>query len=394
VRIAFVTHAYTPAVGGAERYGQSLAEAFVRTGHEVHVLTPNRISAESFYEFGYGPAGATDDDINGVRVHRLELRTPRSWWRRTAQVGPIPPEDAHIMWDEYGSQVDIELDRISPDATVALPHTFPNVSAALNAPSSGVTVYAPLLHEEDPAWQIEPIAELVTKSDVVLAMTAWERDRLVEAYGSVLDQTHVAPPAVDAPAIEAVTSHPHDIPYVVAVGRRTRSKELLTTASAIDSMNEKKQRLRLIVVGPGTDSGLDIELGTYGGSVEVVGEVTEGLKWQLIKGSIASVSMSASESFGFGITEAWSMSRPAIARRLGSTESVVDDGVDGFLVDNEQELIEKLEGLIGDPSEADRMGATGNRKLRSPRDSSASTILSAISAALDRRYNHPINGGA
>ena len=60
MRIVFVTHAYAPAVGGAERYAQNLAENFVRAGHEVHVLTPNRISAESFYEFGHGPAGAAD----------------------------------------------------------------------------------------------------------------------------------------------------------------------------------------------------------------------------------------------------------------------------------------------------------------------------------------------
>jgi glycosyltransferase involved in cell wall biosynthesis len=191
-----------------------------------------------------------------------------------------------------------------------------------------------------------------------------------------------------------VASHTHDIPHVVAVGRRTQSKELLATASAIDSMNAKGVRIRLIVVGPGSDSDLDRELSAYDRSVEVVGEVPEGLKWQLIKGSIASVSMSASESFGIGITEAWAMSRPAIARRLGSTASVVDDGVDGFLIDEGRDLVDKLEKLLADPSEADRMGAAGNRKLGRPGDSSASTVLAAISAALDRRYNHPVNGGA
>jgi glycosyltransferase involved in cell wall biosynthesis len=274
-----------------------------------------------------------------------------------------------------------------------LPHSFPNVAATLDAPSSGVTVYAPLLHEEDPAWRIDPIADLVTSSDVVLAMTTWERDRLIEAYCAIPEHTYVAPPTIDPPAFETVTSYEHDIPYVVAIGRRTRSKELLMSARSVDNMNTDGRRVHLIVAGPGSDPDLDGELRHFGHSVELLGEVTEETKWSLIKGSVASVSMSASESFGIGITEAWAMRRPVIARRVGAIESVMDDGVGGFLVDGEQDLTNRLEILLTDPDRADRMGRDGNQRIRAPKDASASTVLSGISAALDRRYNHPVNGG-
>ena len=394
MRIVFATHAYAPAIGGAERYAQGLAEAFVHTGHEVYVLTPNRVSAESFYEYGHEPAGPREDNISGVHVHRIPLDPPRRWSRRGAQAyRAIPDAKTRIMWKRYARTLAERIDHISPDATIALPHSFPNVLAALDAPSRGIAVYAPLLHEEDPAWRVAPIAELVSKSDVVLALTTWERDRLVTTYRSDPDRTYIAPPVVDAPQPENVKSYELDTPYVLAVGRRTRSKNLLMSARAIHNMNFRESRVRLIIAGPGSDPDLDRELQAFDRFVDLVGVVTEEEKWSLIKGSVASVSMSASESFGIGIAEAWAMRRPAIARRVGPIESIVDDGVDGFLVDDEEDLTDKLATLLADPAGADRMGAAGNRKIREPRDSSASTVVSAISAVLDCSYNRPGNGG-
>lgn len=75
MKVVFAT-AYAPVVGGAERYAQGLAEALAGLGHEVHVLTPNRVSAEAFYTTGYSRAGVASETMGGVAVHRLRLDPP------------------------------------------------------------------------------------------------------------------------------------------------------------------------------------------------------------------------------------------------------------------------------------------------------------------------------
>jgi glycosyltransferase involved in cell wall biosynthesis len=385
MKIVFATHAYAPAIGGAERYAQGIAEALVSIGHEVHVLTPDRYSAEAFYEYGHPKAGPGDQRVNGVHVHRISLDPGRSWRlgrRRTTRAMPVA--HAQTMWKRYATALAREIKRLAPDATVALPHAFPNVLASLQAPGRGVAVYAPLLHEEDPAWRIEPIAELVARSDVVLAMTSWERERLIEAYGAEPDRTHVVPPSVDAPDQDSVLAVNSETPHVVSIGRRTVSKELLTTARAVNNLNSEGTHIRFIIAGPGDDPDLDRELRSFGSFIEIIGTIPEREKWGLIKGAVASVSMSAAESFGIGIVESWAMHTPAIARRVPSIAATVEDGVDGLLVDNEHDLAAAIRTLLADPDEALRMGAAGEPKIMRSTESAAATLMSAINSSRDR----------
>lgn len=385
MRIVFATHAWAPVIGGAERYARELAEGLAGMGHEVHAIAPNRSSAEAFYEYGHQEAGPSEEHVNGVHVHRIPLDPAWSWsLKPKGTIRPMPVVKAHMMWRRYATVLARDINELAPDATVTLPHAFPNVPAALGARRRGIAVYAPLLHEEDPAWRIDPIAGLVAKSDVVLAMTTWERERLIEAYGAPTDRTLVAPPSVDAPDPDTVQPVVSDTPYVVSIGRRTVSKELLTTAGAVDKLNTDGIPIRFVIAGPGDDPDLDRELQSFGSFIEIIGTVPEHDKWGLIKGAVASVSMSVAESFGIGTAESWAMRRPAIARRVPSILSVVDDGVDGLLVDTEHDLVAAIKTLLTDPDMASRMGAAGESKVHSSGESAAATVLSAVMSARDR----------
>jgi len=385
MRIVFATHAWAPVIGGAERYARELAEGFAAMGHEVHAIAPNRSSAEAFYEYGHQEAGPREEHVNGVHVHRIPLDPDWSWsLKPKGTIRPMPVAKAHVMWRRYATALAREIDELAPDATVTLPHAFPNVRVALDTPRRGIAVYAPLLHEEDPAWRIEPIAELVSKSDVVLAMTTWERERLIEAYGARIDRTLVAPPSVDAPDPDTVQPVVSETPYVVSIGRRTLSKELLTTASAVEKLNSDGIPIRFVIVGPGGDPDLDRELQSFGSFIEIIGTVPEIEKWGLIKSAVASVSMSAAESFGIGIAESWAMRRPAIARRVPSVSSVVDDGSDGLLVDTEHDLVAAIKTLLSGPDEASRMGTAGEPKVLRTSKSTTAAVLAAINSARER----------
>ncbi|MCZ7533571.1 MAG: glycosyltransferase family 4 protein [Acidimicrobiia bacterium] len=359
MKVVFATHAYAPVVGGAERYAQGLAEALAGLGHEVHVLTPNRVSAEAFYTTGYSRAGVASETMGGVAVHRLRLDPPLLSSFGGASHSLLSDTRRQRMWNSYERALHDTIADLSPEVTITLPHDFPNVAAALTARARGIGVYAPLLHEQDPAWDIDTIATLVAQSDRVLAMTHWERRRLIDAYGATPEATLVVPPGVEAPDVETVAASGRDAPYVLSVGRRTASKNLPATAAVVSALRSEGFDLQHLVVGPGDAHQLDDSLDAFGDAVEVVGEVDEATKWSLIKGAVAMVSMSEHESFGIAAVESWRMGRPIIALQTPVSKELVSHNTDGFLVKDASGLHDAVETLLQDPDRATTMGTAG-----------------------------------
>jgi glycosyltransferase involved in cell wall biosynthesis len=73
---------------------------------------------------------------------------------------------------------------------------------------------------------------------------------------------------------------------------------------------------------------------------------------------------SIGESFGLAYLEAWLCQKPVIGARIGSTQCVIDDGVDGLLVDpkSSDDLAEKIITLLSDRDKRETMGMRGYSK--------------------------------
>jgi glycosyltransferase involved in cell wall biosynthesis len=71
-----------------------------------------------------------------------------------------------------------------------------------------------------------------------------------------------------------------------------------------------------------------------------------------------------SESFGLVLIEAFSFEIPVVATNWRGIPSVVDDGIDGYLVptNDPQAVANKLEVLIKDPALRRMMGVNGRKK--------------------------------
>jgi glycosyltransferase involved in cell wall biosynthesis len=381
VRIAFATHAYAPAIGGAERYAQGLAEAIAADGHDVHVFTPSAATAEVFYEFGHVNKNTASETLNGVHIHRVPISYPHRPLMRPPESGPIPVDKAHLMWEHYGAALRSEIRTVEPDAIVALPHAFPNVVSVLELESFPPVAYAPLLHEDDPAWSIERIATLVARANIVIALTEWERQRLVDAYGSELSRTIIVPPGFDSPDPEDVQAWTGAATYVLSLGRRSAGKHLPETAEAVRRLRADGADIKFVVAGPGNDAKVDAALLESGDAIEMMGEIDESTKWSLLKGSLAAVSMSSRESFGIAAVESWRMQRPVIARRGPISDEVVNDGVSGLLVSDSDDLEQSLLRLYADRSLATEMGYAGFAQSQSfTWESAVAPLLSALDA--------------
>jgi glycosyltransferase involved in cell wall biosynthesis len=69
------------------------------------------------------------------------------------------------------------------------------------------------------------------------------------------------------------------------------------------------------------------------------------------------------EDFGNIPLEAMASSKPCIARNEGGPKETIIDGKDGFLVNNSQEMAERMGILARDPELCERMGKEGRRKV-------------------------------
>ena len=71
------------------------------------------------------------------------------------------------------------------------------------------------------------------------------------------------------------------------------------------------------------------------------------------------------ESFGIAFLEAWNAHKPVIGLKVGAVPWVVDDGVNGLLVDGNDigGLASAINRLIEDPELAHRLADNGNQKV-------------------------------
>jgi spore coat protein SA len=117
--------------------------------------------------------------------------------------------------------------------------------------------------------------------------------------------------------------------------------------------------LKHVVIGPPGDPQTDDALADFLGGTEIVGEVDEPSKWSIIKGALATVSMSDRESFGIATLESWRMGTPPVSRRIPVMEELIQDGATGYLVDDAKELRIALTTLMAQPHLADAIGGAG-----------------------------------
>jgi glycosyltransferase involved in cell wall biosynthesis len=74
--------------------------------------------------------------------------------------------------------------------------------------------------------------------------------------------------------------------------------------------------------------------------VKLVGEVNDAAKGDLLRGASALLfPIDWPEPFGLVMIEAMACGTPVIAFRRGSVPEVIDDGITGFIVDNEEQAI-------------------------------------------------------
>jgi len=201
-----------------------------------------------------------------------------------------------------------------------------------------------------------PIAKRAKR---VLAVSEWEK-REMEKMG--ITKITVVPNGVSDLAYTLPRSEgPED--YLLYLARISRGKNQLAAVRALRGTDVK-----LYMVGPVNDQGYLVEilreakrLGVED-RVKYLGVVSEEEKFRLIDGSLAVILVSDTlEAEGIAVKEAMVRGKPVIVRNRGALPYLVKDGINGFVVNGEEEITNAVSRLRHSPELREEMGEL-NRK--------------------------------
>jgi glycosyltransferase involved in cell wall biosynthesis len=149
--------------------------------------------------------------------------------------------------------------------------------------------------------------------------------------------------------------------YVLVVGRLEPVKR---TALAVEAMQHVDPRIRMIVVGEGTQTEncaslvARLDLGTR---VELAGTVDQATLLKLYAGALAVVYVPFDEDYGYVTLESFLARKPVItAADSGGTLEFVVDGVNGAVCEPRAEAIAAaINAYASSPAKAASHGAAG-----------------------------------
>lgn len=389
MRILHVTPHYYPSLGGSDVHIKELSERLARRGHEVTVLTAN--------SWGLNDHGGKDrlsdsEVINGVNVHRF--RAPgrvHKWFQQSLNI-----RGAHRILSLAVGGGRLQMLANSPISMEALGFTLRarhDIAAVINwyygslayqtcvaRRISGLPLVGIPLSHTDRQWTRSDLyVRMLSDCDAVAANTDHEKrfiegrsgQRNVHVVGVGIDPAQFA--NVDARTVRRKYQL-GDAPLVGYVGRMAANKGVVTLIEAMKEVWRTVPAARLLLAGSGLPGTLSCQeeitrvFQTLSPAererVIGIGSFTDSEKAGIFAALDIFAMPSTAESFGIAYLEAWACRKPVIGARIGSTACVIEDGVDGALVDPEKpdDLARAILRLLGDRTMRNEMGRTGHMK--------------------------------
>lgn len=171
-------------------------------------------------------------------------------------------------------------------------------------------------------------------------------------------------------------------PRAVVLSRLVPHKQIEDALDAVAMLRTRVPDLHLDVVGGGWWQDRLLEHAQRLGIAEAVtfhGHVDEVTKHAVVQRSWVHVLPSRKEGWGLAVVEAAQHGVPTIGYRSsgGLTDSIVD-GVTGLLVDDHNELVERLEELLSDAVLRSELGAKAEARSREFSWSQSATAMRTV----------------
>ncbi len=228
-------------------------------------------------------------------------------------------------------------------------------------------VLTPFHHPRWVGWRYQKYLELYREADHVFALTGAERDTLVN-LGVTADRITVVGhgPSVVEGADGQVFRTQHGIgnaPLVLFLAQKYRYKGFLELLEAAPLIWKQVPEARIAFVGPRTKESEKAFSRVKDHRIIELDAVPLEEKCQALAACDVMVMPSIQESFGGVYVEAWMYSKPVVGGRIPAIASVIDEGVNGFLVEQDPgQIAARTIEILRDPAKARRFGEAGRAK--------------------------------
>ncbi len=381
MKILHVPHAYFPVVGGTENNCRRFSEVLASKGHDVRVVTTDVGAVEGYYKFGIPRVDRPNEMICGVSVTRLPFSNifyrlggwAEAYLRPAALGTRVAGRTMAFLRRRLADMITHQIVQIRPDVVMTMPHLVVNVEAVLAARQQiqFPLVMVPMLHEHDPNWNPKQMADALRLADAVVALTAYERDRLSAAYAVPREKIFLASVGIDVD--DAFVPQESRDKRVVFLGRKVRSKGIVDLIEAMEIVWTRFPDTELSIAGVSTSETAEIDQQIAAlpdlrrKRINNIGTVSETKKAELLRSACCLVLPSKIESFGMVILDAWAQATPVITWDLPVFRSIVEDRRTGLLVDvsgGPRAMGEAILRVLRDSEAAIQMGLTGRRQVQ------------------------------
>ena len=361
MHIAYFTNTYLPVVSGVVRSVQSFREALSALGNNVFIF-----AQEDDYE---------DTEPFIFRYPSLKLPLP----------GDIPTA---LPVSPFVDQLlpKLKLDVIHTHHPFLLGQTAAGKARDLNLPLvftfhtqyHEYTHYVPFSQEQVQEFikdrVMNYLREYMRKCQHIVIPSESMRSIVVNDYGLV-DRYTVIPTGLDitpyktadGAALRSEWGWPDD-KVIISVGRLAEEKNWTTLLQAFALAQKEQSELRLVLVGDGSQAQalrqLAGELGIED-RVFFTGRVSFEEIPTYLKAADLFAFASVTETQGLATLEAMAAGLPVVAVAGPGTSDIVEDGVQGFLVQNDpQDLANGILKMIGNPELMSTFKANALKKSR------------------------------
>lgn len=370
MNLLFTINSYPPSTGGTQHYLHMLARN-LRDHHRVQVIThwdTNRTDWLLGTTLA-APGESRDYTIDGVQVHRIGLSSREK--RRIAPYVPLYypamgfalPRIAANLEEYMEMYVDgIDLVHNVRQGREGLTYASFQIARKRDLPF----VLTPAHHPRWVGWRYRAYIELYRLADAVVALTQAEKKILI-SLGVRAERIFVTGmgPILAPEADPQGFRERHDLkgPVVLFLGQHLPYKGYLQLLQAAPLVWQQEPEAQFVFIGPASGSSEKEFAARRDPRIHRLGKVSLQEKTDALAACTLLCVPSSQESFGAVYTEAWSFGRPVIGGSAPAIAEVIKDGTDGYIVNQDPaQIAERILHLLLHPSEADRMGATGQCK--------------------------------
>ena len=390
MRILHISPMYFPVIGGAERHLKEISERLTARGHEVTVFTVNARDGWDLAEGRYGGFPRVEI-VNGVKIIRFRPDGER-WVRVLDKMLDTVPRlkggYRYLSW--LFTPEGLKQLRLNPRVFTMIPHILrfdADIVATINwhwptayyaylaRKLKCFTLVGIPLFETAMNWCHGTIYKsMLASCDAVLTNTRHE-GQFVQERGGV--RVAVASVGIDPEAFEERNGSEirarysiNGLPVVGYVGRQVEGKGALKLLQSMKEVWRWNSDVRVLLAGPRSPSRdemgsiIDTFTNVERERIIRIDEFAEKDKASIYDACDVFVLPSTGESFGIAYLEAWLCGKPVIGGRIGSTQCVVEEGVDGLLVDpaDPEHIGRGIIELLSDRHKRETMGRRGRAK--------------------------------